>query len=74
MEAYRRMKVRHDDPMAKFVDDADDEDEDEGLIASRSNEKTKRKRKKKKVCNILVDRTLSNIVDHKRCRFHEYSL
>merc|ERR1712037_713845 len=49
MEAYRRMKVRHDDPMAKFVDDdADDEDEDERLIASRSIEKTKRKKKKKK--------------------------
>ena len=51
MEAYRRMKVRHDDPMAKFVDDdADDEDDDEGLIASRSDEKTKPKKKKKKVC------------------------
>ena len=50
MEAYRRTKVRHDDPMAKFVDDdADDEDDEEDTPAPSVIKRRKRMKKKKKV-------------------------
>ena len=50
MEAYRRVKVRHDDPMAKFIDDDSDDEDRQGdtSVILQSNQKTERKKQKKK--------------------------